>query len=262
MGRDTASELLGLASKRADVLLALHEGTRSKREMATAVDVSRPTVDRAFRELEDVGVLTSQGTTYELTSFGRLFCEQVDRIVRTHDTLAEARDLLSYLPRDTSIDMRLVEGATVHEAAAYAPQEAFKEVVDLVDEAEEVRGYSSTVYPFYVDVFTEQILDARAETTLVLTEDVVDTLERNYREEFEAVTAAENFDLYETPVVETYGVVLADGRVAVTVGDARDRMRGVVVNDTDEAAAWATEFLDSLVASGERVPAMDSPTRA
>ncbi|MEA5388779.1 hypothetical protein VB773_04070 [Haloarculaceae archaeon H-GB2-1] len=97
METDSVSELLKMAAKRHDFLLALHDGILSKSEMEQSVDASRPTIDRAFRELEDAGLLSSQGTSYELTNFGYLFCDQFSQTVRTYETLSDARTLLSHL---------------------------------------------------------------------------------------------------------------------------------------------------------------------
>ncbi|MEA5388780.1 hypothetical protein VB773_04075 [Haloarculaceae archaeon H-GB2-1] len=150
--------------------------------------------------------------------------------------------------------MRLVDGADVYQAAEFAPQETFKEITAIVEESDVILGYSSALMPFYVEVFTDRIVEAGTETTLILTEDIVDMLRTNYREELDAVLAAENCSLYRTPVINTWGVVVANGTVGVPVGDERDRLRGVIVNDSDAAVEWATEYLDDLIeTNAERV---------
>lgn len=105
--------------------------------------------------------------------------------------------------------------------------------------------------PHYVDAFHSLVVDAGIPTTLVFTEDVVETGNENYAEKFGEIVSADNSTIYATSQVYTYGTVIGDGTVAVPVGNERDRLHAVIVNDTDSAVEWANDFLEQIIASDQ-----------
>ena len=253
MTGDGVESLFHLFSKRYDVFQCLCDGELDKRAVEGRIDASRPTVDRAFRELEAEGLLTSTGTTYELTNFGERCCATFSRADETLRTLDGARDLLAHLPADAGFDERLLEGATVHYVEDHAPQAPLARIVEIGHRASEIRGYSSIVTPQYVSQFHDIVVEQGTPATLVFTEDVVDAGRQRYAPAFEEIVAAANATVHVTPTVFTYGVVVGDGTVAVPVGAELDRLLAVVENDSDAAVAWADEFLDrALDAAGAR----------
>jgi len=247
MSTGSVTDIFHIFYKRYDIIKCICDDQLDKRTVEARLDVSRPTVDRAYRELEDIGILTSTGTSYELTSFGVLCCAEFHRVEATLRTLAETKDLLSYLPKDTAIDMRLLRGADIHYAQDHAPQEPLMEVVDVAVDASEINGYSSTITPHYVDAFHALIVEDGTPATLVFTEDVVETGYTNYTEKFGDIVAADHTTVYATELVYTYGAAIGDEAVAVPVGDELDRLQAVIVNDSDDARACASDFLGELI---------------
>lgn len=247
MDEDPAKNLLHLSYNRYEILTLITEGEFDKREIESQIDASRPTIDRAFRELEDTGILNSEGTTYELTNFGELYCETFTQTADAFGTLASVKEILSRLPRDASIDMQLLEGASVYQAKEHASQEPFMEVINIARQASEISGYSSSLMPYYVDVFHSLIVEEGIPATLVVTEDVVETARENYADKSNEVIQAEHATVYATPKVKTYGLLVADETVAVPIGSERDRLQAVIVNDTGEAMQWAMEYIDRLI---------------
>ncbi|MFC7142172.1 helix-turn-helix transcriptional regulator [Halosimplex aquaticum] len=249
MGPESVSDVLDIYTRRTDLLCLVCAGTLDKRELERQVDCSRPTIDRSFRELEEMGVLRSSGTAHELTAFGQLFCREFTRTRATLTTLTELSDVLSVLPRDSPIDMRLLRGATVHRAKEHAPQEPFLDVVDAAADATEIRGYSSTVLPSYVDAFYSLVVEEGMTATLVFTSDVVETLERNYPDRFADLVEAGHTAVYETATTEMYGLLVGDDVVAVPVGDDGGSLEGIIVNDTAAALAWGEACFEDLVSA-------------
>jgi predicted transcriptional regulator len=249
MNADSVAEILHVFYKRYEIMECICDGQLDKRELEDRIDSSRPTIDRAYRELENLGMITSSGTSYELTNFGEICCTEFVRTTGVLQTLADMEDVLSYLPRDAGLDLGLLEGADVHYAQDHAPQEPFMEIIDVTTGASEVSGYSSTIMPHYVDAFHSLIVEMEVPTTLVFTEDVVETGYENYAEEFSEIVDAECSTIYATEHVHTYGAAIGDGVVAVPVGDELDRLQAVIVNDTAAAVSWGEDFMETLIGS-------------
>ncbi|WP_335999612.1 helix-turn-helix transcriptional regulator [Halorientalis halophila] len=249
MDADSVGDVLHLFSKRREVFECLCDEQFDKQAVQKRIDASRPTVDRAFRELEAAGILDSTGTAYDLTNFGALCCAEFERVTGTLGTLTAMADLLAHLPREADFDLRMLEGAAVHYAEDHAPHEPLMEVLDVAVAASEIAGYSSVITPHYVDAFHSLLVEEGTPARLVFSEGVVETGMENYPERFGEIVDAPNATVYETEHDYTYGAIVGDGRVAVPVGDDRDRLLGVVTNDTVDAVAWVTAFLDDVIAS-------------
>lgn len=248
MEMDSAADLFHLAFKRYEILQHLAAGRLDKRTVAAEIEASRPTLDRAYRELEDVGVLTSTGTAYELTTFGKLLCREFVQCQDTFETLTDARDVLAHLPQDAAVDMRLLEGATIHRAEANVPQKPQTKVAELAVGASEIEGYSRTLNPHYASVFHSLVVEEGVPVTLVFTEDVVAAAREQYPEKFAALCRADQSTIYSTPTVDSHGLLVADGTVGATVGEDRDNLQAVIINDSDAAVEWAREYFDRLLA--------------
>jgi predicted transcriptional regulator len=255
MVRQTVSEIFDIYNRRTELLGLVCNGTLDKRTAQERVDCSRPTIDRSFRELEELGVVTSVGTTYELTKFGQLLCEEFTRTRATVSTLADLSDVLSDLPDDCEIDMQLLDGASVRRAAEHAPQEPFLDIVDVADGASAIRGYSSTVMPSYVDAFASLVLEDEVPATFAFTTDVVETLARNYPDRFEQVRRADHVEIHEIATTSGYGLLVVDDTVAVPVGGDGGGLAAVIVNDSDGARAWADDRFEALLSDAETATA-------
>ncbi len=249
MSVDSVARILHLFHKRYDVFRCLCDDELDKRIVQERTGASRPTVDRAFRELEDAGILTSAGTVYELTNFGDRCCAEFERVTGALETLTEAEELLSHLPRDAGFDMRLLTGAEINHAADHAPHEPLTEMTDLAVSAGEFYGYSNRIIPYTVDGFHRLTVEEGVIARMILSEEVVETGLANYPEKFGAIVDAETTTVYATDYTYNYGAAVGDGRVAVSVSNDRDRLLAVITNDTDAAVEWVETFLDGIVAS-------------
>lgn len=245
-------DLLHLIATRHEMIGPICGGTLEKQTIEEVLDISRPTVDRAFRELEELGLLESTGTTYGLTRFGRLFCDRFDDQLDQIDEMVDLADLLSHLPESASIDDRLLSGAEVIQTEKHAPLTPISEVSRLIETAKEVAGYSNVILPHYVSFVHERVLDEGMSATIVLSEGVMERALSDYMAELGELMEADHFTLVKSTESLPYGFVVVDGEtVGVAIRDGQNHLRGALLNYTDEAVEWAREHLDSLVAGGE-----------
>jgi predicted transcriptional regulator len=249
MSDGSVGGLLHLFYKRHDVFACLCDEQFDKRTIQERTGVSRPTVDRAFRELEAAGILTSTGSTYELTNFGDLCCTEFERVDTRLRTLTEVEDLLSHLPRDAGLDMRLLDGADVHHAEDHAPHEPLTEMVEIARSASEFYGYSNRITPYIVDAFHRLTVEEGLPARFIFSEGVFETGQSNYTGKFGEILDAEHTTVYVTEYAYTYGAAVGDDRAAVSVANDMDRLLAVITNDTDAAVEWVREFLDGIVAA-------------
>lgn len=248
----TRDDLLHLLATRHEMIDPICDGTLEKQTIENHLEVSRPTVDRAFRELEALGLLESTGTTYRLTRFGRLFCDRIEDQLSQIDEMVDLADLLSHLPETASIDDRLLSGAEVVQTEKHAPLSPISEVRRLVGNADEITSYSNVILPHYVGFLHERVLEEGMAATVVLSEGVMERAFADYMEELGDLMDADHFTLVKSTESLPYGIVLVEGEtVGVAIRDDQNYLRGALLNYSQDAVEWAREHLDALVAGGE-----------
>ncbi|MFC7195814.1 hypothetical protein ACFQL4_16235 [Halosimplex aquaticum] len=248
MGPESVSDVLDIYTRRTDLLCLVCAGTLDKRELERQVDCSRPTIDRSFRELEEMGVLRSSGTAHELTAFGQLFCREFTRTRATLTTLTELSDVLSVLPgtRRSTCGCCGVPPSTVRKSTL--PRSRFW-TSWTPPRTRRRYGATRARSSSYVDAFYSLVVEEGMTATLVFTSDVVETLERNYPDRFADLVEAGHTAVYETATTEMYGLLVGDDVVAVPVGDDGGSLEGIIVNDTAAALAWGEACFEDLVSA-------------
>lgn len=244
-------DLLHLLATRHEMIEPICGGTLDKKAIEESLDVSRPTVDRAFRELEELGLLQSSGTTYELTRFGRLFCDRVDHQLAQIEEMVEFASILSHLPQSASIDERLLAGAEVIQTERHAPLTPISEVGRLVDNADRIKAYTNVILPHYVSFIHRRVLEEGMAATVILSEGVMERAFSEYTDEINALIDHERFSLVKSEESLPYGIIVIDDEiVGVAIRDENNHLRGALVNYSEEAIEWATEQLEALETDG------------
>lgn len=237
-----SSNVLETVTKRAGFLRCLSKGIDDKRDIEDELDVSRSTVNRAFFELEKMGMIRTDHGNYILTLHGRLIYQRYRNLMDSYDHLSEARELSEHLPADTGIDMRLVDGGEVTLSERQTPQEPFEQIKEAVRSADCVKGFSPVVVPSYVNFFHEQITDRDITVELILGETLVPALTGSYAEKFTPAATSENCVLWQTAEELPFGLVIVDDEeVWLCVYRDGGGLRGTLANVTDSALNWALD---------------------
>ncbi|MFC6716634.1 hypothetical protein ACFQGT_01985 [Natrialbaceae archaeon GCM10025810] len=127
-------------SHRRDLLERLLEGPATKPVLVDDLDCFRSTVDRAVRELEDLGFVAREGGTHRITAAGRLAVDQYRDCVGALESVEAATDLLAYVPPDAPLSLSMLEGARTWTPQPHAPNEAFEEIEHRLPDADRLRG--------------------------------------------------------------------------------------------------------------------------
>lgn len=241
MARGDLSEFLEAVGRRAGLLASLDGRALRKPELEAELDVSRSTIDRGIRELEQRCLVERTDEGYRRTLTGTLALEEYDRLRERIDGLARGGDLLAALDRNADLDAAMVAGATIVERERTSPYRPVEELYDVVDAATEVRSFDLTVHPQQVDVYRRNVEDGMT-AELVLTREVVERLVAENVSAFEDTVQTDRVDLWQASEDLPYGLLVAetaDGPVAVVVVYSDRGVLGCIRNDDPDAVAWA-----------------------
>lgn len=248
--------MVDLCLRRRELLRRLRRGPGSKRELVDALAVSRSTVDRAVRELQEAGLVRRSADGVELTLLGRLALDRFEEACRCFDGLVRARGVLGPLPAGVDIEPSVFHGASVVEAAAHEPYRPVERLTELIADADRVRGFAAALVPEAITAYHDGLLDGDLDIEFVLTEDVLEGAIARYTEMLDvalesglrAYRTVGDRPPYNFVVLESGG----EATVAVTVY-ADGGWPGLVENDSDAAVSWARERYEALRREAERV---------
>ncbi|MFB6178409.1 MAG: hypothetical protein ABEI77_01640 [Halorientalis sp.] len=246
MEAESVQTLLKIYWQRQDVLLLLGAGVADKQAVGAELDVSRPTLDRIYRELRAAGIVRSDGVD-ELTAFGEFVCQNLRQTRRVLDPLVELRDVLSTCPGKSDLERRVLDGAVVLSATGEESRDPLVEAIGRLRDAGEIKWYAPTIRPAVAEALSSFVVDADLSLTLVCTPSSLDTVLGLGAEPIRLMLEAARTTIYETLVRDCYGLVLTDRVVAVEVSDESDQHRAVVVNDADPALEWVGDVFSDRV---------------
>lgn len=242
-----------LLTHRRQLLKAVEDGPADKQSLVEEVGVSRSTVDRAVRELEEAGLVSRTGGPVSLTSTGRVALQAHDRLSDTIRGLGEASDLLRHLPADSVPDSVIFQGGTVVEGTPEVPQRPATTLSGLVAECEELRGVALSVEPQLVTAGRDAIVERDADMTIVVPETVVARLLGAHSDALDDSLEG-GIDLRQTDLDIPYGVMVFErpaGPIAALLVYGESGLRGVVTNERDPAIAWARQYVASWIDRAE-----------
>ncbi|PSQ19813.1 hypothetical protein BRD00_00765 [Halobacteriales archaeon QS_8_69_26] len=253
-GDGTDEEFVLEPVRRVEVFRALLRGPRTRSELGETIDASRATLHRIvqFLEANDLARETDEGI--ELTSLGRVVAGAVtDYVDRATDArrLAPLLNVVDLSSVPFEFDLSLFEDATVTLPKPGQPQRPAQRVIDIIEEADRVRGFGPVVMPIYVEVFHREILDGMA-TELIVGPDVVAGLEQAYAEKFAEAAETGNLDMWIREDLP-FGLFITPGVVGIVGYDEDDVLRVVVDAESDRLHEWAEDVYETYREDAQKV---------
>lgn len=235
----SSAGIVAALEKRSDLLRRLADGPMEKPALRDAMGVSRSTVYKALRELEDLGLVRRGEDGYALTAFGRLARRAHDDYRATIHRLCTARAVVDAVPDDALVPLALVRQGRVVGATRHAPERPMSVYEALAADSARMCVLSPVAVPRYVSRVHERVVErGDLVVELVVTDDAFEYL-ADANEKWDDLLTADGFSAYRTDREVPFGLTLFDDEAAVvtTYNDAGG-LRGVLLSDAPEAVAW------------------------
>lgn len=240
----TASELLPLLARREGLLSELDGETRSKGELVRLLDVSRSTVDRTVRQLETAGLAERGDGGVRLTTTGQLLFDEYRTFADRADDLLAAREALSTVPRDATVDPDLLVGASVTLADRTTPYRPAERQLELLQGADHVDLIATVIAPRFVDVYREHVIDGDMGIRAALSPAVATEIVAEYPETLSQLLATDRVSLRTLDATPPFSIArfdYPDRACAAVIIHSEDGPRAHIKNDADAAVAFVTE---------------------
>lgn len=258
MDAGDVSDLQRTTVRRYDLLCALAPDPVDRRALTDHMNVSRSTVDRGVRELEEYGLVERGDGGVRLTLSGTLVRREFERTTERLEAVIRAHDLLDALPSDAEVDPSVLAGADLVRPSPSSPYDPVSYQNELVRGARRVRVCATAVLPPQVDFYRREVTEGSLTLVVVVTDTVLDRLVEDHSDALAGSLATGRLELYRTDEDLPYGVAVvetAEGeQMYLTVYDDGGIV-GTLGSDRPEAVAWARCRVDEFLDGAERIQA-------
>lgn len=263
--QDRPEEIEILAS-RADIIDILAEEPIRKPELVEASGYSRSTIDRAIRDLEEVGYVERLTEGYVATQSGQLAVERYRAFLDEQRAILGTDDILDAIPAAYDLPLELVTESSVE--TAEAGRRLFEFLSTALEDADSVR----LLVPELVDsrqlrLSHSHVAGGDMEVTLQAPDDVLADIVSEFPYLWDDLTEAPEFTARTSETVP-FGLALTtvDGEadsVAVFPTDGGD-VAGFLHSEAASVVEWGHSVFDSLATarydvSGDISPPPDEP---
>lgn len=234
------SETSQLLVDRSGLLHQLDTEPKDTEALQTAVGLSASTIDRAVCELETAGYIEQIDGAYRTTLTGRLALESYDRFTMTMEGIRESIDLLGALQSDAPLTPAVLVNANVIRATR-GPRAPIDRSAELLEEADRIRTILSMISSQYIDLYHEQVMDG-IDASIVVSTSLIEQLITDYYDPLAEAISTGRIDLRQTTERAPFGLTIIESDSTTTMElrvHGSDGLRGLIINDTPAAIAWA-----------------------
>lgn len=259
MACDDVECLIELLSRRHDLLMLLHDRQRTKGELEAALGVSRSTVDRAVRALEERTIVSRGSGGVSLTQYGRVI---LDGYLQFRDGLMgldAAKPLLSSFDADGMVPFDLFRDANVVTSSRESPQRPIVEFRQFLGDVSEVRSIITGVLPEYVQTCHKRVVEDGLTVEVVLGSSVLEKLLTRYWGAVRDMLSTDRFTMYEMSSVPSFSVQVGetDRREAAMLTYGESGVTGFIRSARPAAVAWAEMVFDRYRSDAALVAPME-----
>lgn len=255
MTDDDVARFLADSPDRRRVLTRLADEPGTPAELASALPLSRRSVQRHLGQFADRDWVAKRDGAYRLTTTGELVVAEHTAYLEALQRIDDHGDVYRHLPdADHAPDPRWLDDATITRASTEDPQAPVHSYLDSVRdfETDRVRMISPVLSRLFHDVHADLALEG-THTELVLSGATIDRARELNPTEFEIVVSVGVLDLYRHPDDVAFGLTLGADRVLLGAYDAEGRLRACIESTDPAFYRWGEALFERYRDASEPV---------
>lgn len=240
------------AVKRAPVFEELRDGPRDTGELDSNLALSRSTIHRTTQSFMENRLVEKSGDEFELTGFGRTVASEIAEFEARMKSSCQLEPFLNTIgPTDVDVPVERFTDATVTRPKPRQPHFAVKRIIELIEESDSLRMFSSIISPFYVDVAHREMLDGM-KIAVIFDPEIIEVVLSEYYDK--ALEAAET-GMFEVQVHDEipFELFIFDDRIGMAAHDETGIPRAFVEADSPDMIEWAEELYESYEKNADHI---------
>lgn len=231
--------------QRSDVLECVLEEPRDTRTLVDELDISRSTVNRSVRDLEQLGLIAYRDGHYHVTLSGRLAFHELWNYAQCLESILGVQEVLNNLDEDCDIDARAVVEADVVVPEPAASHVIGEHIEELIRRADQWRGVAyAQSHPGVMDLFHEQIMEEGMTVDVVFRKELWEYARSAYPEKLDTWRDTGRVRAFTADDL-SFGLQLIKlgptKHVCILAYNSADQLQGLLVNESRPAIDWAEE---------------------
>ncbi len=238
-------EFLARSSNRIEVLAALVERARTRRDLAEAVDVSQSTLGRILGDLAERNWVTAEGDRYRATATGRLVATGITDLRERLETETRLRDVVEWLPTGSfDFDLSHLREATITTPSQTRPNAPIGRMLELLGETDNALLLSHAFNEQKLRLVRDRTVDGDLATKGVFTADAIDALTATaeLRDLLDDVVASESAEIRVDSGEIPIAVEVTDARTHLLLRDDEGIVRAALDTDDETVRSWAEKL--------------------
>ena len=240
------SNMLQVVHKRLDILRYVCKQQPPKRELVDAVSKSRPTIDRAIRELEEYNLVRRANGLCKPTFTGRKACALYVDVKDSFDILDDANAELSSLPLDAELSTAIFRGSSVFQPPDHAPYKRIEPMYDDLSEGSSLVAATRVFLPPYVNQILSRGTSGAMDVDLLIHKQIPDALPENQKSTlFECVKSGNT--VLKVNQLPEYSLFLIDDEILyIAVYSDTNHLSTVIRNTGHQAIQWTKARISKI----------------
>ncbi|MFW6018355.1 MAG: helix-turn-helix transcriptional regulator [Halapricum sp.] len=240
-------EFLARSENRVEVLTALAEERRTRRDLEAETDASQATLGRILGDFRDRSWVRKDGSEYVTTATGTLVARGLTDLLEILETECELRGLVRYLPTHAmDFDLRHLADATITTPTQTRPNAPVQRLLDLVETADEVRAFSHAFNEQNLTVVERRTSAGELCFSGVLSRSAIEALagDPDLRNRLLSLLDAPDTEIHVREEGIPLAVTIADETVHMLLRDETGVLRASIDTDDEAVRSWASETFD------------------
>jgi predicted transcriptional regulator len=246
------SAVADVLSKRTPLLTVLADGPTDQRRLREELGVSRSTVYKALKELEDAGLVERRDGGYGLTGFGRSAWQRHDAYLARLERLGDAERLLDALPADRQYPPSLFEHGHVVTTGRNAPERPLERMETRATNTTQLRCLSPVGMPRYLEATHERVEETDQTVTLVTEPAALSRLADSY-DRFDEALEKPGLNIRTTGEQLPFAVMLFDDDEIGLFAYDDGSLLGAAFSSDDDALLWGETVFERVLGRSEPV---------
>lgn len=245
-------EFLLEAIRRTPLLQTLRSGPATSSELLETVDVSRSTLHRATDALAEHDLVENGDGEYELTSLGRIIADETAAFARRAWTGVTLKQFLNAIDGSCEdIPIEHFADADITRRCSRQPHNTIHRIVELIENSERLRMFSTVISPVYVDAGYREMMDGM-QIEAIFDREVVDLMLSEWPQKANDTISTGNFSVYAHTGLP-FELFLFDEKVGMAAHNDQGNADILVECDDTSAIDWAEELYATHRTESEQI---------
>lgn len=234
------------------ILNLLDDTPADKRYITEKLDISRVTVDRHIRGLEEQSLVKYSNRKYRLTPKGKMIHEVFITSLNTMEKIHDVGNALNNIQNEFLIDSQVFQTGEVITPDKFNAEKPISSLEEPIKNASQIKFISDHLIPRYNNILFDRMEKGSLSMDVILENSLVQHLETKDDEGFNKALDEEQLSLWSTDENIPVSLMIFDQKEMSLVIHKDHRVEAVIKNESTYAIRWGTSIFNKYINNAKK----------